>query len=209
MAYATIAQFRALAYTAQTTSQLTDAAIEAYIERASRMIDRACNAKDGYFAAYESGDNTLTVFYGEGTTYLKIGPTTNAATVTMPAAYTVPEFAQVGDFLIVTDEDGRLLDTGRELQSDAFGDLLTSGNCWPRGVPVSVTAHFGFSATPADIVQAVLELAIHLWRADPAFAGAVAAGNPSGFLSLPKGMPPTVAEVCETWRIRAAQSSFA
>lgn len=103
---------------------------------------------------------TPRVFYGDGLNFLKLPPFVagSLTVITMPSGYTVPAYAIQGSYLWVKDATSGVLTEG-----------VTSG--WLTGVPVTVTARWGFESTPADVVQAVIQIAIHLWRgSDAAFA---------------------------------------
>lgn len=161
--YATAVQFRAFAFQSQGAD---DAKYDALLLRASRLFDRACETEDDHFAAAAQNASART-FYGDGSTYLRLDPYVagSLTTVTMPSGYEVPdrvELGRDGSFYLVRtfNEDGTLY-TDRSL-------LSRPG--WLVGVPVTVTARWGYAAVPDDVVHVTIQKAIHLWRTnDPSF----------------------------------------
>lgn len=159
--YATAVQFRAFAFQSVAAD---DAKYDALLLRASRLFDRACETEDDHFAV--AGAASARTFYGDGSTYLRLDPYVagSLTTVTMPTGYEVPdrvELGRDGSFYLVRtfNEDGTLY-TDRSI-------LSRPG--WLVGVPVTVTARWGYAAIPDDVVHVVIQKAIHLWRTnDPA-----------------------------------------
>lgn len=179
--YATTAEFREYGYQA-TTAALSDAILSKILERASRVFDIACEVEENHFVA--AGGSTARVFYGEGTDYLEIDDYTGNLTVTMPSGYTVPDYVVKDGFLLRTYSDNGSLSSS--LRGWA-GEFVSPG--WPAGVPVTITATWGYSAIPADVVEATLEIAIAIWRGkDESYAKAIAL--PDGSLSLRDALPP-------------------
>lgn len=135
------------------------------------------------------------VFYGDGGTLLKLDPYvpgTLDETITVPTGYTAQTFIEGDGYLIRADSTGiPIRDTPR------FYDG------WAPYIPVTVTAVWGFESTPADVKQAVIELAINLWReTDPASLKLV---NLEGGV-LRESTPPRVKEIAR--RYRANQAVF-
>lgn len=161
--YATAVQFRQFAFQ---SSAGDDAKYDALLIRASRLFDRAVEVEDDHFAAAAQNPSVRT-FYGDGSTYLRLDPYVpgSLTTVTMPTGYEVPdrvELGRDGSFYLVRtfNEDGTLYNDQR---------WILSRPGWFPGVPVTVTARWGYAAIPDDVVQAVLAKAIQLWRTnDPA-----------------------------------------
>lgn len=126
--------------------------------------------------------------YGDGTNYLRIPPYHNgtlAGTVTVPTGYTAPSFIATGGYL-VRAVDGVVQ---RGYPQFDFG--------WWQGVAVTVSAVWGYEATPEDVKAAVIELVINLFReTDPAFIKLInIEGQP-----LREKMPPRVAEAIRRYR---------
>lgn len=179
-------------------TQMTDTAmpedvLESLILRASRIFDLSCGVEPGYFeAAGEDAAESTKVLYGDGTNYLKLPPYVSDslnATITMPDGYTVLEFVAVGGYL-TRSVTGVLQ---RSYPYFAFG--------WLPGVPVTVSAVWGYETTPEDVKAAVIELVINLWReTDPAFIKLInIEGQP-----LREKLPPRVNEIARRYRVRTA-----
>lgn len=179
--------------TAQATaSALPDAQVETLIERASRFFDLLCGVDPGYFEAAESTASSR-VFYGDGTHYLRLDryvPNSLDTSITLPEGYTAPEFIERQGYLIISSSG---------VLSSRFAPFPCIGG-WTSGVPVTVSAKWGFEATPEDVKLAVIELAINLWRElDPANIKLVnLEGQP-----LREKYPPRVWEIARRYRINA------
>jgi hypothetical protein len=173
----------------------TDDVLTDVIEQASRIFDLQCGVKPGYFeAAADDAEPSTKVFYGDGGTLLKLDPYvpgTLDETITVPEGYTAQTFIEGDGYLIRADSAGIPIGT--------FGRW----DGWNAYVPVTVTAVWGFESTPADVKQAVIELAINLWReTDPASLKLV---NLEGGV-LRESTPPRVKEIAR--RYRANQAAF-
>lgn len=130
--------------------------------RASRMFEILAFVGEDYFQK-GSGALEAKTFYGIGSVYLYLPPFYDLASVTMPTGYTVPYYYNADGFLRTTDVDGILYDP-----------MAVYRTFWPNGVPVTVTAKWGFREIPEDVKQAVCELIIATWRSkDQAFLKAV------------------------------------
>lgn len=175
-----------------TTTALPDAELDALIEQASRYFDLYCGVTPEYFEpAASPGSATEQTIYGQGTNYLKLPPYVSGslATLTVPTNYTTPTYIEKDGYLIITDSNGLT----------PFGQWryppYTVG--WWEGVAITVSAVWGFEATPADVKLAVIELIINLVReTDPATLKLTdLAGMP-----LREKIPPRVAEVARRYR---------
>jgi hypothetical protein len=175
-----------------TTSALPDAELDAWIEQASRFFDLECGVEPGYFEA--AGDTaTSKTIYSNGTNYLRLPPYVTGSlntAITLPDGYTVPSFIEQDGFLVLTTSTGVLP------PFQHFHDSLWGG--WPSGVAVTVSARWGFAATPADVKMAVIELTINLEReTDPASLRLKdLEGQP-----LREKIPPRVLEVAKKYRL--------
>lgn len=136
----------------------------------------ASTVTDGDTVFTENGTDVIAtteqVVYGEGIAYLKIPPYIEGSIavdgVEMPSGYTVPSYAEKDGYLVVTDSNGIALVPG--IYPDDLGFPFYLGG-WPQGVPVTITAQWGYDGVPEDIKQVVIELAIKFWRQnDPAYA---------------------------------------
>jgi len=195
MSYVTIAEVRAVAQ-GMTTSGVPaapDSFVTDLIDRASRMFDHYCGVTEGYFEA-NGGSSSARVFYGDGTNYLRLDAYVAGSlnpTITMPTGYTVPEFSEGNGYLIRASNGVR-----------PPGFLCTLGWPWPAGVPVTVTAKWGFSATPSDVKQAIVEWVINLWReTDPATTKLVGLDG----ATLRESIPPRVEEIANQRAMNVAQ----
>lgn len=141
--YATAAEFRV---TYPDAASSDDTALGAILTRASAVVDLVTGKT--WATAGAAAPRT---YYGSGTPYLRLDPFTDttilAASVSMPSGYTVPAFATSSPYLVATSETG-----------------LVGPVTWPEGVPVVVTAAYGYSAAPDDIKEATLEIAANVWR---------------------------------------------
>lgn len=137
--------------TAQPTAWTNDL-LERLIERASRLFDIECGVEPGHFNASEISETSETVFYGDGTNYLKLPPYvpgTLNSTLGYPSGYTELEFAERGGFLVRTE-------------SGVINAHNSSG--WYEGVPITISAKWGYLETPADVKHAIIKLVIHICR---------------------------------------------
>lgn len=188
--YATIGDLMDYGY------QVTDddePVLASILTRASRLFDRYCGVKAGYFGKGDLGQTaSARKFWGDGTDYLQIDPylSSPAITVAMPAGYTVPPYIESrsegyqsddgqGFFLIRTYSNnesryGFVKDGSADENAGALFAANVNYVGWPIGVKVTVTAKWGFDALLEDVKEAVLETAIAIFRnKDQAFARVV------------------------------------
>lgn len=176
--------------TQMTETKVTNGALASLIIRASRMFDLVCGVQPGYFEAVASGATaTAQTIYGSGGNFLKLPPYVSISTVTFPTGYTALEYVVRDGYLI---------------RADALG-LTASPNVtlggWYEGVPITVTAIWGYSATPEDVKHAIIEWVINLFReTDPAETKIT---NLDGSV-LREKIPPRVGEVARRYRIKEA-----
>lgn len=141
---------------------------------------------------------TEKTFYGNGTNYLRLSPyvpgTLNTS-ISLPEGYTVPTFTELEGHLVI-NLSGVLPPFRRYYDSDCYGG-------WLSGVPVTVSAIWGFSATPPDVKMAVIELVINLHReTDPTNVKLVSLeGQP-----LRERIPPRVLEIAKKYRFKTGAS---
>lgn len=175
-----------------TTTALPDAELDALIEQACRYFDLVCGVAPEYFEAAGASASNLTV-YGEGSNYLRLPPyvegTLNTA-LTLPEGYTVPTFIERDGYLILSS-DGVL--------SVRIAPFPSVYGGWYTGVPITISAKWGYESTPEDVKMAVIELVLNLWReTDPASVKLVGLeGQP-----LRERMPPRVWEVARRYRAK-------
>lgn len=195
--YVTVEEFRgsgSMSPTAQaTTTALPDPEVTTLIKRASRFFDLLCGVAPEYFEAAGASPTSRT-FYGDGGRFLRLDKYVTGslnASLTFPEGYTAPHFIERDGYLVITSETGVL--TERRLDYSWCGG-------WYSGVPITISARWGLSATPDDVKLAVIELAINLWRElDPANVKLVnLEGQP-----LREKYPPRVWEIAKRYRVNS------
>lgn len=174
-----------------TASAIPDDQLDDLIEMASRYFDLVCGVQPEYFEAAGAAATART-FYGDGTSFLRLDryvPGSLNTTLTYPTGYTALDYVERDGYLVITDSTGVLSSRS-----------LTFYNGWYSGVPITVTAKWGFEATPADVKLAVIELAANLWsEVDPKHLKLVAPEH----LPLREKLPPRVAEIARRYRVNS------
>lgn len=174
-----------------TVEAIPDDQLDDLIEMASRYFDLLCSVAPGYFEA-AGATATARTFYGNGTNFLRLDryvPGSLNATLAYPSGYTALDYAERDGYLVITDSTGVLSSRS-----------LTFCNGWYCGVPIVVTAKWGFEATPADVKLAVIEMGANLWsELDPKHLKLVAPEH----LPLREKWPPRVAEIARHYRVSA------
>lgn len=169
---------------------LDDDQLDILIEQASRIFDLHCGVEPEHFEARADGVATARVIYGNGSNYLKLPPHvtgTVSATISVPTGYTVQEFIQADGYL-VRAETGTLANS-----------LNWTVSGWYSGLPITVTAKWGYETTPADVKAAIIELVINIWReTDPAFLKLVNLDSQP----IREKMPPRVTEIAKRYRVK-------
>lgn len=192
--YCTVAEVREVGTQITATSEPvknTDDVLEKVIVRASRIFDLECGAEPGYFEAASSTATSKTI-YGNGTNYLRLPPYVAGSlntTITLPDGYTAPTFIERDGYLILTTS------TGLTPPFSSFYNCSWPG--WYAGVPVTISARWGFEETPADVNHAIIELVINLLKEiDPASIKLMSLDNQP----LREKLPPRVAEIASRYR---------
>lgn len=179
-----------------TIANALDARLQKALDRATQIIDTYLG-----FSFTLSGAAGTQVVYGDGTDYLE-PPAFVAGSVTLvtaPNGYTVPTYTIANGVLQVT-RDGLI---GPLYGSEALtGRLYSPLGGWLAGVPYTVAATFGYSAYPADIVEACLEIAVDLWRFKDAGSIKVVGVEGAGMVSG-KGLPATAKTILDARLLRA------
>lgn len=165
--------------------------------RASRIFDIMCYVPAEYF--FPSADPVVAsakVFYGTGSVFLPIQTYhDDIVSVTMPSSYTVPSYIAANGCLRTTNSDGIV-----------FEAMQYGRTFWPRGVPVTITAKWGFDKVPEDVKEAVLELLMAMWRSkDQAFLKAV---NLENNTVIVKDMPDRTKMVAAFYQSRKPIPAF-
>jgi hypothetical protein len=176
----------------------TDDYLTKLIERASRFFDLVVGVAPQFFELAGPSATTRT-FYGDGTNFLKLDAYvagTLSTTLVVPDGYTAPTFIERDGYLVLTSDNGSLLH-----QWPPFPSWWRIGAGWWAGVAITVTAKWGYAATPADVKLAVIELTINLLReTDPASIKLI---NTEG-LAIREKLPPRVRAIVELYRRREA-----
>lgn len=193
--YCTVTEVRELAAGFNPTASpvaATDAVLTKLILRASRYFDLVCGVVPEYFEVAGASVSNLTV-YGDGTHFLRLPPYvagTLDTDITVPDGYTVPTFIEREGYLILSSS-GLMLNRITPFPSPFYGG-------WYSGVPITISAKWGFEATPEDVKMAIVELVINLFReTDPQQVKLV---NLEG-MALREWMPPRVAAVAKRYRM--------
>lgn len=161
MAYLTAAQLRLVLPDAGTAADATadDTALTAILDRASAVVDAYCGR------TWETPGEapTARIFYGTGTPKLRLDWTAtaiNAATVALPSGWTEPEFVEIRNaaadslYLQIVDSEGWMIPS----TVDYYPYV------WPEGMPVTVTATWGYATYPGDVLEATSIIATARWR---------------------------------------------
>ena len=160
MPYLTAAELRLVLPDAGTAADATadDTALDAIIERASAVVDGYCGRT--WPAASASAART---FYGAGTPKLRLDwtdTTINAAAVALSTGWTEPTFVELRNaaadslYLQIVDSEGWMIPS----TVDYYPYV------WPEGMPVVVTAAWGYATYPGDVVEATALIATARWR---------------------------------------------
>jgi hypothetical protein len=184
-----------------TVTALTPAELDALIEQASRMFDLECGVPEGYFNPAPIPVATTRTFYSDGTNYLHLPPYVAGSldtALTLPEGYTVPTFAEQDGYLVLTSSNGMLA---------PFSNFYNYSS-WPGwwiGVPITVSAIWGWRETPKDVSAMIIEWVLNLWReTDPATLKLISLeGQP-----LREPIPPRVKAVARKWRAKVAGPAF-
>jgi hypothetical protein len=188
MALATLQQFREY-YPQGSGSALTDSLIADVLERAEAIL-----ALEIGHPLDDAAPSSVTV-YGDGSDYLTLPRHVqgSVSAVTAPTGYTVPTYIQTNGYLRATAATTYL---GQRPYPGYWGR-------WGYGVPYTVTATWGTRATSADLTEAVLELAVEIYRGrDSGFSGTVGVDG-AGALVVQPTYPPRVARIIKLHRAAA------
>lgn len=197
-----------------------NAAVGLLITRVARFIDSyTLRAGDAFAAAPTVA--TARTFYGDGTDRLIVGSHVGAITsITLPEGHAPvgTEFIDEGKYLRRT-VNGRVVPLsalyGTErllISTDAPYPFLLSEsigwsggiNAFPRGVPVTVTARWGFAEIPPDIKEAALQLCVRWWRGkDDAFSGVIGSVNTDATV-IERGLPEAAKRILDLYRDEGA-----
>jgi hypothetical protein len=171
--------------------------LEDLLPRASRIFDKLCDVSPNWFQPAADGPATAKTLYGNGSQLLALPPYFgDEPTITLPDGYTAPHFVVKGGYLMTTDSNG-VLQTGPKVVYPAI---------WPSGVPIQITAKWGFEKTPDDVVEAVAELSIAIWRSkDTAFLKAI---NLESISVIAEAVPKRVMMIASSYRANFLYPAF-
>lgn len=165
-------------------------------ESSSRIFDRACGVSDGCFNKAGAAATTK-IFRGDGTDYLRLAPY-------IAESLTLVEWLDSDDVVTEVDAEDYFERDGYLIYANAgvWGWDCRTAYSNPRGYfkmnrRYRVTAIWGFSEIPAEVKQAVIELALFIWRRkDLAFS------DMSGVATavVAAQMPPTTEMVVEKYK---------
>lgn len=133
--------------------------IDACLTRAEAFVNRYIKVPSSLTAAATSD----VVIYGNGLQSLPLPPYVAGSVeeVAAPSGYTVPDYIEYQDALVLTDSNGIILTPYRYGLAFEYG----SSTVWQQGVPYTVSATFGWSATDlAVLAEATLQTAVQLYR---------------------------------------------
>lgn len=176
----------------------TDNHLNDLIERASRYFDLVAGVKPEFFEP-ASTEATARTFYGDGTNFLRLDKYVAGSlnpTITVPSGYTAPTFIERDGYLLITTEDA-----GAVVSAFPPYPSWWRTTSWWHGLPITVTARWGYAQTPADVKMAIIEMVINLLReTDPASLNLLDLERQP----LREWMPPRVRAVAERYRTREA-----
>ena len=191
---------------------------------ASRLFDNLCDVDPGFFAA-SSGEYFKT-FYGDGTAYLRLLPYTGVIATGQivildndDIEQEIPEYFEQNGYLVIKGygqgvPTRDVMNAGPSFFTSSWSPWNTQNPAWntsasatffagwPLNLEITVSAAWGFPTIPADVQQATIQLAIHLWRiGDPAFA----AVSQSGHAFTQHAVPTAVQIMADNYRKRYKQ----
>lgn len=145
-----------------------DDLLEELLTAASRMLDRLLKLPTGFFDV-AGASATEKEFLGNGLSFLTLPPMHSALAAT--GAVTIED---VTDTVTYQLRQGRYLHRTNASEDFLWGDVEDSGlrkrrtkATWPEDKVVTVTARWGWSATPEDVINATYELAGVIYRQNP------------------------------------------
>ncbi len=154
-------------YLPSVTGEDDQAVLAGMITRASRAIDsRTRRPADAFAPAPE--ESSEQVFYGAGSPVLRLSEFVAGSVegVTAPSGYMPDGFREF------RRRDQTTGSTVVGLHTSRSDGILTPHISWKANVPFTVTARWGFAATPPEITEATLQLVRGWWQQQ--------AGNLSG-----------------------------
>lgn len=193
--YCTIDDVRLYAF--QYDEQNDSGVFRVLIPRASAIFDTLCGVSPGYFLGRKETDPaTEKVFFGTGGLYLTLPPYVGELEISMPSGYSVPKYTLMDNALFITDSQGILITPG----------VGADGYFWPKGVAVTIKAKWGYEKTPDDVVEAVVELVVAMWRSkDSAFLRQI---NLENHMTVNSAVPPRTRMIVQQYKTAPWGAAF-
>lgn len=147
-------------------SAVDTAVLQRFIDRASSVIDGAI----GRSFPIQDAEVSDRIFHGTGTYSLQIDYHQGddlVTAVTLPSGWVAPFFVELRDdvnetcYLRVTDSEGRIYRNGQGRSWPWGGSALA---VWPEGLPITVSAQWGYAAIPGDVEDACIAIAMAAYR---------------------------------------------
>lgn len=180
-------------------SQLRDADVDnpdlEVLEDCLSRAEAAVNAYIGVTTNLSLATAADRIVYGNGLQILPLPPFTadSVTEVVAPDSYTVPDYIEQDGCLVITDSTGIVVSPYRSGLSYTYG----STTVWQQGVPYTVSADFGYSATDLDnLVQATLERAVQYWRYKDS-GGSETIGSEGAITTVKTGWTPGTKELLD------------
>lgn len=175
---------------------------------------------DGTATWTEIGTTLATerIFYGADTDYLRLWPYVPGS-IPEDGGVVLPDDVPETSFIEITDGEQFTLQRAYSSAVSTPLSLLVPAHWtrpgyyagdhfqryahgWAAGLAVTVTARWGWEATPADVKQSVIQIALKLLRGpDPAFARAADLEQ----AVAREDLPPVAKMVAEKWAMRGLQ----
>ena len=183
-------------YLPDVTTDEDKAKLANVITRSSRRIDDYVTdgAVENYFAPSPAAP-TPRIIRGDGNSYLSLPEFVagSVTTVTAPAGFTVHEYDEVSGRLIIKNSAG----------------ALTRYRVWVDGMPYTVTARYGFAATPGAVTEACLMIVVRTYRSsDEAFSGVIGNINRDNQI-IERALPAAAQEMLDVYRRKYRSRRFA
>ena len=160
------------------------AAISAVLAAASNYVDKATGRAAGFYAVSPADPSTRR-FRGDGSKVLRI-PAHIKGTVSVE---NVPLAAWYE-----SEQNGWLYKYSTS-ESENFLPQFDGYPVWTKGGLYNVAARWGFAATPADITEAVSQIALRWWQNQQGTLGQI---TPTGFV-IERDVPPSAQAILDTW----------
>lgn len=174
-------------YLPQLSADVDKVTLAEIITRVSRRIDAyVTDGRAENFFAPAAAEASDLVVYGDGVSFLTLPEFKpgSVSKLTGQSGAEITTFVERGNSIHLTDGSGNLT------RRSYFGD----------GIAYVVTARWGLAATPADIVEAALQLTVRTYRSkDEGFSGVIGGLRQDNSI-IERAMPAAVKEVLDVHR---------